>query len=198
MEPKNKERRDEYFKSRSYAGMLGARLRKARSWGSLQYGDVAEALGVDRDHVRKLEKGTWLPTVWELTVLSELYGCSVDWVLGLSDDPQTRRERVEAAEGKSLEPVENLEDVDLDRCEGERSADRYTEPTAQKSRNKMCYSKRRFRTEDGAIKAAIGSSRHYGQPMRAYRCPICGGWHITSQEMPEFNPATTSMVGALE
>ena len=168
--------------------MVGSRLHQARVWSGLQYGDVAEVLHVDREQYRKIEKGKWLPTVWELVILSELYGFSIDWVLGLSDDPQTRAERIAAMQEASPEPVENLDAVDLDRCEGERSADRYAVPTTQESRKRMCKSKRRYRTESTAIKAAIGSSRSYGQPMRTYRCPICGGWHITSQELPEFQP----------
>lgn len=35
--------------------------------------------------------------------------------------------------------------------------------------------KRRYRNESPAIRAAIGSSRSFGQPMRAYCCPVCRG-----------------------
>lgn len=189
MDVEGSRKRVEYLKSRSYGGsIVGSRLHQARVWSGLQYGDVAEALHVDREQVRKVEKGKWLPTVWELVVLSELYGCSVDWVLGLSDDPQTRAERMAAAREASLEPVANLDAIDLDRCEGERAEDRFDAPTSQESRKRMCSSKRRYRNESSAIKAAIGSSRNFGQPMRTYRCPVCGGWHLTSRELPEFQP----------
>ena len=193
MEFESREKRDEYLRSKVYGGLVGSRLHQARVWSGLQYGDVAEELHVDREQVRKVEKGTWLPTVRELVVLSELYGCSIDWVLGLSDDPQTRAERIAAAQEKSLSPASNLDAIDLDRREGERAADRYGAPTTQESRRRMCLSKRRFRNESAAIKGAIGSSRSYGQPMRAYRCPVCGGWHLTSKEMPEFQPSVGSI-----
>lgn len=175
--------RAKFLKSRGYGGTVGSRLHQARVWSGLQYGDVAEALCVDRELVRKVEKGKWLPTVWELVMLSELYGCSVDWVLGLSDDPKTRAECVAAAQGESLEPVSNVDAIEFDRSEAERVANRKAAPESRESRIRMCTSKRRFRNETAAIKAAIGSSRHYGKPMRVYRCPVCRGWHLTSHEL---------------
>ena len=183
-----REKKGEYLGSRSYAALVGNRLRQARSWTGLQYVDVAAELGLDRDQIRKIEKGVWLPAVWELAVFAELYKCSLDWVLGASDDPKTRAEYVDAAQGSALEPAGNLEDLDRARREGERGEDRYEVPTEDRSRKKMCYSKRRFRNQEAAISAAIGSSRTYRQPMRPYRCPLCGGWHLTSKELPEFDP----------
>ena len=188
MEYESKRKRSEYLKSRQYASFLGNRLRQARAWSGLQYGDVADILEVDREEVRKIEKGRWLPTVYELVVLGDLYGCSIDWVLGLSDDPKTREEHVEAAKAASLVPAENLEAIDRDRCEGERFDDRYDAPESQAERKRMCLSKRRFRTEESALKAAINSSRLYVHVMRPYRCPVCNGWHLTSHELPEFDP----------
>lgn len=195
MDIEENRKRVKYLKSRNYGGLVGSRLHQARVWSGLQYGDVAEVLHVDRERVRKVEKGKWLPTVWELVLLSELYGCSVDWVLGLSDDPQTRAERIAAAEKSPLEPVSNLDDIDLDRCEGERADDRYAAPMTPESRKRMCLSKRRFRDESSAIKGAIGASRHFGQPMRPYQCPVCRGWHLTSKELPEFRPLADSEQG---
>lgn len=181
--------RKEYFRSRQFSGQVGARIRKARKWSDLLICDLARELGVDDEHVRKLEKGVWLPTVGELAALAGLLNCSVDWLLCLSDDQRTREERIAQATAQAeLAPVENLATIELDRCEGERREDRYGDPKTQRSRERMCHSKRRFRYEDAAIRGAINASRHYGQGMRPYRCPVCGGWHLTSQELPDFNP----------
>ena len=45
-------------------------------------------------------------------------------------------------------------------------------------RNRMCVSKRRYRSEGDALEAAavVGVERR----RKAYRCPICGYWHLTS------------------
>lgn len=180
--------RSDYFKSRAYAGMVGNRLRQARHWTGLQPVDVAERLGLTREQIRKIEKGRWLPPVYELVIMSEMLGCSADWVLGLSDDPKTREERIADARGSGSSPVENLDAIALDRCEGERAEDRYDPPTTQRERKRMCLSKRRYRSESSALRAAINSSKSFGQMMRTYRCPVCGGWHLTSQEQPDFDP----------
>lgn len=47
--------------------------------------------------------------------------------------------------------------------------------------NKMCRDKRAYKSERHAIRAALGSSKNFGKPMRWYHCPICGKWHLTSQ-----------------
>ena len=183
-----RDKRKEYLRSRQFSGLVGNRLRRAREWSDLQHEDMANALGVSAEHARKIEKGIWLPTVGELVILSELYGCSADWVLGLSGDPQTLEERVAIASQAPLEPVENYEALELDRCEGERPQDHFTVPEDQASRNRMCYSKRKFRGEDAAIRAAIKTSGCYSHPMRPYHCPLCGGWHLTSRELPDPRP----------
>jgi hypothetical protein len=55
-----------------------------------------------------------------------------------------------------------------------------------KGRNVLtCRDKRRFR--DGkAARKALGTikdrgERRAGKPQRAYACPECGGWHLTSE-----------------
>lgn len=40
--------------------------------------------------------------------------------------------------------------------------------------------KKRRPTQIAAIAAAIRCSRR-GKPLRVYRCPDCGGWHLTSR-----------------
>lgn len=41
--------------------------------------------------------------------------------------------------------------------------------------------KRRYATYTKAVRAAIGSSKSYGKPLRIYRCPDCGDYHLTSK-----------------
>lgn len=43
--------------------------------------------------------------------------------------------------------------------------------------NIRCVTKRRYVTED----SANGSASKHGCPMRAYLCPLCLGWHLTSK-----------------
>lgn len=44
---------------------------------------------------------------------------------------------------------------------------------------RMCGRKRRYQSEMAAIR---GGMHKYGIVMRAYLCPICHGWHVTSKE----------------
>ena len=48
----------------------------------------------------------------------------------------------------------------------------------QDERQRMCTGKRRYRSEGDALDAAmvIGLERW----RKAYRCPLCGHWHLTS------------------
>ncbi|HEY0947475.1 MAG TPA: hypothetical protein VGD81_19485 [Opitutaceae bacterium] len=49
----------------------------------------------------------------------------------------------------------------------------------QEVRQRMCVRKRRYRTQGDALDAAalIGGERN----RKAYRCPLCGQWHLTSR-----------------
>jgi len=38
-----------------------------------------------------------------------------------------------------------------------------------------------YRGEAAALTAAAGAASNYGHPMRAYLCPFCGYFHLTSQ-----------------
>lgn len=43
-----------------------------------------------------------------------------------------------------------------------------------------CSGKRRHKTQTSAIAAALRLSRR-GHPLRVYRCPTCGDWHLTKR-----------------
>ena len=44
-----------------------------------------------------------------------------------------------------------------------------------------CTSKRRYRTDDRAIKMSRRMMRRYGKPLRSYYCRFCGGYHLSSR-----------------
>ena len=46
---------------------------------------------------------------------------------------------------------------------------------------KRCTEKRRFRTRLDAMMALAWTQRRDTGERRLYRCPICKGWHLTSQ-----------------
>ena len=45
----------------------------------------------------------------------------------------------------------------------------------------MCGRKLRYQSRGDAFDRASRSVMHGSAPLRAYRCPYCGGWHLTSK-----------------
>lgn len=45
----------------------------------------------------------------------------------------------------------------------------------------MCLNKDRYASDMQAAAAVGRVLARYGKEMRPYRCPSCGGWHLTSQ-----------------
>lgn len=54
---------------------------------------IAGVLGCKREVYRRYEKGIHEIPVWALIRLSEYYGKSTDYILGLTDDPRSGRSR---------------------------------------------------------------------------------------------------------
>ncbi len=50
--------------------------------------EIAGVLGCKREVYRRYEKGIHEIPVWALICLSEYYGKSTDYILGLTDDPR--------------------------------------------------------------------------------------------------------------
>jgi len=50
-------------------------------------------------------------------------------------------------------------------------------PTSEE-RRRMCTDKRRYRTQGDALDAALLAVG--GRGRAAYRCPLCGFWHLTT------------------
>lgn len=54
-----------------------------------------------------------------------------------------------------------------------------------------CKGKRRHRTEQAAIAAAIRLS-HFNRPLRVYHCPVCSGFHLTKRPTWTDTPKETT------
>ena len=68
--------------------MLGQRineLRKARGWSQV---DLAKRLGITKQTVSNWENDNILPSIEMLIRLSETFGVSTDYILGLDDTPR--------------------------------------------------------------------------------------------------------------
>src|SRR3990167_8738343 len=65
---------------------LGARLRRARKDARLTLEEAAEALGVVRQSVFHWESGRNYPMGDRLKAVADLYGVSIDWLLGRAPD----------------------------------------------------------------------------------------------------------------
>ena len=55
--------------------------------------EIARVLGCKREVYRRYEKGIHEIPVWALIRLSQYYGKSVDYILGLTDDPRPSRRK---------------------------------------------------------------------------------------------------------
>ncbi len=80
--------------------MLGTRLKAVRNRKGMSQGQVAEYTGVAQSTLSDLERGEIAPkTIGALINLAEYFGCSVDYLLGTSNDfsPAANRSASEAA-----------------------------------------------------------------------------------------------------
>ena len=80
---------------------LHSNLKKARKERNLSQNDVAAKLGISRQAISRWENGAAYPDIDNLTLLSEVYGISVDELLGqkqriVRKNPQKRRGSLKA------------------------------------------------------------------------------------------------------
>lgn len=61
--------------------MIGIRLREKRTEFNMTPTKVKELIGISSGHLSELETGKKLPSTPTLIKFSELYQCSVDWIL---------------------------------------------------------------------------------------------------------------------
>ena len=67
---------------------LARRLRERREKFGLTQGEAAEAIGVTQQHLSALERGDSRPPMLEhVSKWARLYGTTVDYLLGLTDNP---------------------------------------------------------------------------------------------------------------
>lgn len=69
---------------------LGLRLRKAREMAGLSQLEAAKKLGISNGTLSGYERDYRDPDTRTLEKIANLYEVSVDWLLGLSDDPAPR------------------------------------------------------------------------------------------------------------
>lgn len=81
---------------------IGARLRELRERRGLTGRAVATYLKISNAHVSDLEKGKAKPSLELLVRLANYYHTSVDYLLGLTDDPSPASERKLPAFGVEL------------------------------------------------------------------------------------------------
>lgn len=78
--------------------LVAERMRSARlRAGFATKVAAAEASGLGDYRIQEYEKGRNRPRAEALVVLAQLYRCSIDYLLGLTDDPRTVQELLEAA-----------------------------------------------------------------------------------------------------
>lgn len=65
--------------------LIGSRIALARKAAELNQDQVAEAIGVHKQTISRWESGKRAPNGEEIRTLVNLFGCSADFLLGLSD-----------------------------------------------------------------------------------------------------------------
>ena len=67
--------------------VIGNNLREARKYAGLSQSEVFEATGIRKNRLSELENGHTTIDIYTLIILCDLYGCSVDYVVGRSCEP---------------------------------------------------------------------------------------------------------------
>ena len=70
--------------------MLFKRLEDLRIDADKTQKEIAQILNCEREVYRRYEKGIYEIPVWALIKLSDFYGVSTDYILGLTDTPDKR------------------------------------------------------------------------------------------------------------
>lgn len=68
------------------------RLKQLREENGLSQIELGNRLGVTQQSVFAWERGKTSPQIQTAITLSQMYGVSLDYLLGLSDDPKTKKE----------------------------------------------------------------------------------------------------------
>ena len=74
-------------------GLRGNRVRQRRTEMHLSQADLGERIGTDQNRISRYERGESDATGETLAALAKILETSVDWLLGLTDDPTPAIER---------------------------------------------------------------------------------------------------------
>lgn len=78
--------------------MYGRRLRHLRKAHKYTMEDIGRKLGIAKSSYGGYEAESKKPPLDKLTQLAEIYDVSVDYILGLTDDPDPKKERKDISE----------------------------------------------------------------------------------------------------
>lgn len=67
--------------------VLGSRVKELRNKVELTQYQLAEGIGVTVDTIRSIESNRRVPSIEVLTKISDFFDCSIDYLLGKTDDP---------------------------------------------------------------------------------------------------------------
>ncbi len=88
---------------------LAARLRDRRERRNLKNSQVALYLGLSTAHISNIENGNREPSLDLLARLADYYRCSVDYLLGLTDDPRpANRQAMSEAAVDAINLIDSL------------------------------------------------------------------------------------------
>ena len=82
-----KTKKDESYSLPIDKAVVGTRLQALRKKKKISQQSLADHVGVNQTAISQWDRGVTLPSTDMLHALSELYGVSVDYLLGISDDP---------------------------------------------------------------------------------------------------------------
>lgn len=88
---------------------LANRLRERRERRGLKNSQVALYMGLSTAHVSNIESGSREPSLDLLVRLAEYYRCSIDYLLGLTDDPRpASRQAISEAAVDAINLIDSL------------------------------------------------------------------------------------------
>lgn len=94
----------------------------------------------------------------------------------MSSHKRTARAKQKAMFEANLDPASfaDLFEQEHERTERDRAA------AEAERRRRACESKQRYRSAQEAQATAAACAEHGQTGLSIYRCPYCGGWHLTS------------------
>ncbi|MDX8367824.1 helix-turn-helix transcriptional regulator [Cytobacillus sp. IB215665] len=96
---------------------IGKHIRAARVAKNLTLEDVGEMLGMNYSSVGKMERGERRPTLDTIEQLSIIFGVTIDYLLGKSDEPKLTADQnsiITAEAMKLYEIIESLPEGEKD------------------------------------------------------------------------------------